>query len=144
MDNLEVSPARRRFFLTVILGGVGAVLAGAAGWPQFRFLSPSKGEGEGGKTTIGRDKVPVGGAHFFNFHGHPAVVVQPQPGQFIALTAVCTHLGCIVKWEVDKGDFLCPCHGGRYSPDGQVTAGPPPKPLESYAVQIQGDQLLVG
>ena len=76
--------------------------------------------------------------------GHPAVVIQPSAGQFIALTAVCTHLGCIVKWEKDQEDFLCPCHGGRYSPEGKVLAGPPPKPLETYAVTVQGDTILVG
>jgi cytochrome b6-f complex iron-sulfur subunit len=72
------------------------------------------------------------------------VVVQPSAGKFIALTAVCTHLGCIVKWEADKGDFLCPCHAGRYASDGQVTAGPPPKPLESYPVTVAGDQVVIG
>ena len=144
MDDSTVSPARRRFFLTVMLGGVGAVLAGVAGWPLFRFLSP-RAEGTGaGKTTIPRDQVPVGGAHFFQYQGHPAVVIQPAAGKFIALTAVCTHLGCIVKWQKVKEDFLCPCHGGRYSPEGKVLGGPPPKPLETYAVTIQGDKILVG
>lgn len=144
MDDNAASPARRRFFLTIVLGGVGAVLAAAAGWPLFRFLSPRQEGAAAGKTTIPRDKVPVGGAHFFQYQGHPAVVIQPSAGQFIALTAVCTHLGCIVKWQKDKEDFLCPCHGGRYSPEGKVLAGPPPKPLETYAVTVQGDSILVG
>lgn len=144
MDSKEVSPARRRFLLTVMLGGVGALLAGAAGWPLFRFLSPRQQDGATGKISIPRDRVPVGAAHFFQYHGHPTVVIQPAAGRFIALTAVCTHLGCIVKWEKDKEDFLCPCHGGRYSPEGKVTAGPPPKPLETYPVTVQGDTILVG
>lgn len=67
MDSKEVSPARRRFFLTVILGGVGAVLAGVAGWPLIRFLSPRQQDGVVGKTSIPRDQVPVGGAHFFQY-----------------------------------------------------------------------------
>ena len=144
MDDSTVSPARRRFFLTVLLGGVGAALAAVAGWPLFRFLSPREGGAAAGKTSIARDQVPVGGAHFFQYHGHPAVLIQPAAGQFIALTAVCTHLGCIVKWEKDKEDFLCPCHGGRYSPEGKVLGGPPPKPLEQYAVTLKGDTILVG
>jgi len=144
MEDSGVAPERRRFFLTVALGGVGAVLAAAVGWPLVRFLSPRSGSGEAGRVTFDKAKVPVGGAHFFQYQGHPAVVIQPSAGEFIALTAVCTHLGCIVKWEKDKEDFLCPCHGGRYSPEGKVTAGPPPKPLETYPVTLQGDKIQVG
>ena len=144
MEDNSISPDRRRFFLTILLGGVGAALAGLAAWPVWTYLAPRKGAGAGEKVKVPREKVPIGQAHFFTFQGHPAVVVQPSAGKYIALTAVCTHLGCIVKWEADKEDFLCPCHGGRYSPDGQVTAGPPPKPLESYPVAIQGDQVVIG
>ena len=67
-----------------------------------------------------------------------------EDGVWRVQMGVCTHLGCIVKWEKDQEDFLCPCHGGRYSPDGKVTVGPPPKPLETYPVTLQGDTILVG
>jgi nitrite reductase/ring-hydroxylating ferredoxin subunit len=52
----------------------------------------------------------------------------------VALSAVCTHLGCVVAWQDQAGEFLCPCHGGRFSADGQVLGGPPPKPLETLLV----------
>lgn len=144
MDNEQIPHEQRRFFLTVILSGIGAVLAVAAGWPVWQYLAPRKSEGEGQKVSIPRDQVPLGGTHFFTFRGHPAVVLQEKAGEFIALTAVCTHLGCIIKWLPDKNEFECPCHAGRFSPAGTVLGGPPPKPLESYPVVVQVDTLVIG
>lgn len=142
----EVSEAnqQRRTFLGILLGGISAVLAAALAWPLFRYLAPRGGGDKGAKVKVPRDKVKVGEAYFFTFRGHPAVVLQPKAGDFIALTAVCTHLGCIVKWVSDKGEFLCPCHGGRYSAQGKVLSGPPPRPLESYPIKIEDTELVVG
>jgi len=144
MTQNDLPSSQRRTFLTVLLAGLGAVLAAMAGWPVIRFLSPGDTGGADVKVTLPRDKVPVGGAEFIDFRGRPAVVLQPKPGEFVALTAVCTHLGCIVKWVNEKQEFLCPCHGGRFSSSGQVLGGPPPKPLESFEVGLDGDQLVIG
>ena len=102
MESDRIPPERRRFFLTVMLAGVGAALTAAAGWPVVKFLAPRQDAGKAAKAQVPRSEVPVGGAHFFDFHGRPAVVLQPAPGQFLALTAVCTHLGSIVKWVGEK------------------------------------------
>ncbi len=144
MENEPIPPERRRFFLTIMLSGIGAVLAAASAWPVWRYLAPRKTEGEGEKVTLTRDQVPLGGAHFFTFRGHPAVVLQEKAGEFIALTAVCTHLGCIIKWLPAKKAFECPCHAGYFSPTGKVLGGPPPKPLESYPVHVQEDSIVIG
>lgn len=144
MENEPVSPHRRRFFLTSILSGLGVLLAVAAGWPVWQFLSPRKGAGEKEKVSIPRDQIEVGDAHFFQFRGHPAVLVQNAPGEFLALSAVCTHLGCIVQWIPEKQEFLCPCHAGIFSREGKVLSGPPPKPLPSFPVALSDDQVLVG
>ncbi|MFO7983135.1 MAG: Rieske (2Fe-2S) protein [Desulfuromonadales bacterium] len=138
------TPPRRRFFLSVLLAGIGAALAALALWPLWRFLSPRKGGGSQEKVTIDRSRVNVGKAHFFNFQGRPAVVLQPESGRFNAFSAVCTHLGCIVQWQDDEGEFLCPCHAGRFSAQGKVLSGPPPEPLETLPVASQGDQIIVG
>lgn len=144
MENDPVSPSQRRFFLTVMLGGIGAALAAIAAWPVWRYLSPREGVGEREKIAISKAQVEVGGAHFFQFSGHPAVVLQNAPGNFLAFSAICTHLGCIIQWQADKGEFLCPCHAGRFSSEGQVLGGPPPKPLDPLPVTLAGDQILIG
>lgn len=138
------SPSERRQFLLTMLAGVGALLGAAVAWPLYRYLSPRAGTGATEQVAILLREVPLGGAHFFNFHGRPAVLVQVQAGEYVALSAVCTHLGCIVKWAGEKRHFLCPCHGGQFAPTGAVLAGPPPQPLATYQVVVQGDKLLVG
>ncbi|HEY6871932.1 MAG TPA: ubiquinol-cytochrome c reductase iron-sulfur subunit [Geobacteraceae bacterium] len=134
----------RRKFLSACLGVLGAVTAGVAAYPVFEYLSPRTSDREKGQVTIPRAQVGVGQAHFFQFHGHPAVVLQRAPGVFVALSAICTHLGCIIRWLPEKGEFLCPCHAGRYASDGKVLGGPPPKPLQTIPVALSGDNLLVG
>ena len=140
----NVSPPQRRKFLFTMLGGLGALIGAASAWPVFRFLSPIEAGGSGDKVIVARGDVAGGKAHFFQYHGKPAVVLQPAPGEFVALSAVCTHLGCVVAWQEQAGEFLCPCHGGRFSAAGQVLGGPPPAPLETLAVELDGDQLKIG
>lgn len=144
MEDNPLPPSRRRLFLTMMLGGIGAALAAAAGWPVWRYLSPPGSAGGKGRVAVPRSRVEVGGAHFFQFRGHPAVLLQRSPGVFVAFSAICTHLGCIVQWLPDRGEFLCPCHAGRFAGDGKVLGGPPPKPLELIPVVLAGDDLLVG
>ncbi|MDT8440868.1 MAG: ubiquinol-cytochrome c reductase iron-sulfur subunit [Desulfuromonadales bacterium] len=144
MEASDVSPVQRRTFLMVMAAAVGGVLTAAAAWPLLRFLSPVGAGDAAGKVEIAREQVPVGAVHFFQHRGRPAVVLQQTAGQFIALSAVCTHLGCVISWEAAKGEFLCPCHGGRFSSEGQVLGGPPPSPLESLPVVVDGGLLIIG
>lgn len=51
----------------------------------------------------------------------------------------CTHLGCPVRWLPDRGEILCPCHGGIYSINGEHLAGPPPRGLYRYDFEVRGD-----
>ncbi len=134
----------RRTFLSLILGGLGAVTAALAGYPLWRFLLPHSADDESASVTLKREDLLYETATFITYKGRPAVVLQTSPGQFVALSAVCTHLGCIVKWQPEKNEFLCPCHGGRFSPQGEVLGGPPPKPLEALPIKLDGDLLIIG
>jgi menaquinol-cytochrome c reductase iron-sulfur subunit len=60
---------------------------------------------------------------------------------FTAFSVNCTHLGCPVNWEQDAEIFLCPCHGGVYTKDGDVAGGPPPRALTRYQVRRNGDDV---
>lgn len=144
MSETPVDLSGRRTFLGFLLAGIGTVLAVLASVPVWRFLSPREGDGELAKIEIPKTDIPLNKAHFFNYHGKPAVVLQPAPGQFVALSAVCTHLGCIVKWQPAEQEFLCPCHAGRFTVEGTVISGPPPKPLEALPVALVGDLVQVG
>jgi len=62
---------------------------------------------------------------------------------FIAMSNICTHLGCRVRWIADQEEFFCPCHNGVFDKQGKVVSGPPPRPLDRYDVKVEDDQILV-
>jgi cytochrome b6-f complex iron-sulfur subunit len=57
------------------------------------------------------------------------------PDGFCAISAVCTHLGCNVNHEAEKG-FACPCHGSTFEADGRVRTGPAAWPLPRFAMSL--------
>ena len=144
MSEAPASQNERRTFLGILLGGIGAVIAAAFAWPLFRFLSPVSKGGADEQVRVAKQQVSGDTPYFFSFQGRPAVLLEQDPGEYVALSAVCTHLGCIVKWVNDSQEFLCPCHGGRFSVNGEVLGGPPPEPLANYSVTLDGNDILVG
>ena len=62
---------------------------------------------------------------------------------FVAMSSICTHLSCRVRWVSDQEQFFCPCHNGVFDKDGNVVSGPPPRPLDRYLVNVEGDQLSI-
>ncbi|NOX20740.1 MAG: Rieske (2Fe-2S) protein [Nitrospirae bacterium] len=72
-----------------------------------------------------------------------AFIVQHK-GRLFALSPVCSHLGCLVNWHRKKGQFLCPCHGGKYDIEGNVIAGPPPRPLTRLPMKLDKGKLYLG
>ena len=81
--------------------------------------------------AMGETLVPTG-RNVFVFHHEKG---------FYAISAVCTHLGCIVK-QASVG-FNCPCHGSRFDSMGRVIGGPAPRPLDWYALSLAPDGQLV-
>lgn len=72
------------------------------------------------------------------------VFVINNGGECYALSAVCSHLGCLVDWSRHKEQFLCPCHGGKYDIEGRVMAGPPPLPLARLPLRIDNGNVSIG
>jgi menaquinol-cytochrome c reductase iron-sulfur subunit len=64
-------------------------------------------------------------------------------GQFEVLSAICPHLGCSVSWQQKANDFLCPCHGSVFNPDGGVVKGPSPRGMDALTTRIQDGKLQV-
>jgi Rieske Fe-S protein len=54
------------------------------------------------------------------------------PEDIVILSSRCTHLSCQVNWHPDSRSFVCPCHDASFDINGEVLAGPPPKPLDVY------------
>jgi menaquinol-cytochrome c reductase iron-sulfur subunit len=67
----------------------------------------------------------------------PVYVTKDPQGALIVLSAVCTHLGCSVRWVDAQNKFVCPCHGGMFSGDGKLLGGPPPRGLDRLETKIE-------
>jgi len=72
------------------------------------------------------------------------VFIVSSHEKLTVLSATCSHLGCLVNYSKEKGEFICPCHGGRYDLSGKNIAGPPPAPLGLIPAKIENGMVLVG
>lgn len=73
-----------------------------------------------------------------------SVYVLTEDGRnYIAMSNVCTHLGCRVRWIAEQDRFFCPCHNGVFDQQGNVVSGPPPRPLNQYQVKVEDGQLFI-
>lgn len=137
----EPSSVARRTFLAVA-GAAGVCYAAALVYPIYRYLaSPVEMAAAAGAvkevTLKDAQKIPAGSALMFKFGPKPAVLIHHEDGRWVAMTAVCTHLGCTVQYEPQANRIHCACHGGVYDPyTGANVSGPPPKPLTLYTVAV--------
>jgi Rieske Fe-S protein len=79
----------------------------------------------------------------FRFGSRPGLLILTANGEYRALSATCTHLDCTVQYRADLHQVWCACHNGLYDLNGRNIAGPPPRPLESYQVRVQGEDIVV-
>jgi len=71
------------------------------------------------------------------------IVTQPEAGHFRAFEANCTHMRCFITWVAD-GLIQCPCHGSQFRiSDGSVVKGPATRSLDTRAVTVSGDIVVV-
>ena len=140
----EPPPSRRSFLDAAIKSGL-AVGAGGMAIPAFAYLLPagSRGPRETLISAGPADTFEPATARMIQGEGKPVLVVAGEGKKFRAFSAICTHLGCIVKWDPASRKILCPCHAGVFGADGQVVSGPPPRPLPSYEVIQVGNELKV-
>lgn len=156
-DRNDVPPApegndesrTRRAFVQAGVGAFGACYAGAIVYPIYRYLdTPAQRAAEMAAVTEvvleGYDTLKKGTAKTFRFGFRPAVLIHQKDDSWTAFDAVCTHLGCTVKYEADKDRIYCACHGGVYNAEtGEVEAGPPPKGLTQYSVEVKDGEVVV-
>ena len=133
----------RRIFLSLLLGTVAAVFSASLLYPLFQFLWPpaAKTGGEG-SVAIPLEEMRVGQSRVVPIRGEPVLLIREE-NKVVALSAVCTHLGCIVKWEEENKRLFCPCHAAIFDVNGNVLGGPAPRPLPSFQAKIVGDRIMV-
>ena len=144
-----MSEISRRDFIkgsAVIIGGVITVVIGI---PTIAYLiDPAlrKDMSEGWIPVGKLEDMPVGTPTPFSFtlvqvngwertstsHGGYVLRKSEAPDDLLILNSRCTHLSCTVNWSDADKVYLCPCHDAKFSEQGLVLDGPPPRPLEQY------------
>lgn len=70
-------------------------------------------------------------------------VLSTDGRTYVAMSNICTHLGCHIRWIAEQNHFFCPCHNGVFDSSGNVVSGPPPRPLTRYDVKVDNGELFV-
>jgi menaquinol-cytochrome c reductase iron-sulfur subunit len=156
---LTTSTQDRRSFLGALLGVGSLFVGGLLSVPLLRFaLFPLL------RRTTSLKNSPVGELSEFSALTAPMLrtiqmeqvdgwrktvsekavyVTRDSQGQLRVLTSICPHLGCTVPWNKDKNQFVCPCHGGTFTPDGSRVSGPSLRGMDTLETVVQDGQLMV-
>ena len=130
----------RRTFLNWFLGTSVGALAASVLYPVVRFVSPPHvPEATTHQVEAGLSNDPElleRGFKILRFGNEPVMLIKVSDTDYRAFAATCTHLDCIVEYQRDKKRIWCNCHNGEYNLAGEQVAGPPPRPLESYKVDL--------
>ena len=136
----------RRQLFNWFLGTSGGAFLISIVYPVVRYLIPPKVAESTARTVISSIKpgeVKPNSGQIFKFGSQPGILIRTPGGDLRAFTAICTHLACIVQYRPDLIHIWCACHNGHFDLNGINIAGPPPRPLEPYRINVRGDQVVV-
>jgi menaquinol-cytochrome c reductase iron-sulfur subunit len=154
----EGKQINRRTFIGFATWAIGGLISISVGIPAVSYIvgpSLQKKDTQEWIRIGSASKVEVGTPTLFKVkinkqvgwivnEAELAVYILTANGiDFLALSNICTHLGCRVRWISDQGKFFCPCHNAVFDQDGQVVSGPPPRPLDHYQVKVENGQLFI-
>ena len=137
VEEAGVSGINRREFLTYTWGTSLALIGAQGGLATFSFMMPRFSAGEfGGMFDLGLAQAlpDVGNLPKNNPDGRYWLRHSEQGVK--AIYQVCTHLGCLYKWSDSNSRFECPCHGSKFTADGDYIEGPAPRSLDQFVVEI--------
>ncbi len=137
--------SRRSFLDWFLTTSIGAFVI-AIFYPVARYSVPPKVEESTSRNvtlSIKPEEVKPNSGQIFRFGSQPGILVRTPGGDLGAFSAVCTHLACIVQYRSDLTHIWCACHNGHFDLNGKNIAGPPPRPLEQFSVNVRGDRLVV-
>ena len=141
----DTDPSRRSFLSSLLSGTLLTAAAGAVG-SIVAYLFPP----EEALSGLGPQRVKVGNVRDLNAGEGKLVLVDDEPvwvvrsaTGYTALSAICTHKGCVIKWEGKRSLFTCPCHEGLFDAKGNVVGGLPRSSLPRFRVGVVADEIYV-
>jgi Rieske Fe-S protein len=139
---LDTTRTTRRDFLDWFLATSTGALLLAVVYPIWRFVNPPRiAEPSTRRAEAGRTDDPElleRGFKIVRFAAEPVILIRVSETDYRAFSATCTHLDCIVEYQKAKQRIWCNCHNGEYDLTGRNVAGPPPRPLERFEVNVAG------
>jgi cytochrome b6-f complex iron-sulfur subunit len=135
------SISRRRLLAYAWIGAAAVVIGELIGG-TFAFLWPRRRGAKAEKIFIAGKAADFKVGEVVDFRREKTFVVRLEGG-FLAISAICTHLHCIVNWNAVIKEFECPCHGAKFNQSGEVVAGPPPRPLDLHKIEITAGNVVI-
>jgi cytochrome b6-f complex iron-sulfur subunit len=138
---------RRKFFIAAGNAAIGIAALGSLG-VTLDFLAPKVLLELPRRFVIGMLANMEPDSVTFDAE-HRLIVFRDKQGYFYALSAVCTHLGCIVEWKATgipghpEGVIACPCHGSVFNRTGDVIKGPAPRSLDRFKMYLEDEKVIV-
>jgi cytochrome b6-f complex iron-sulfur subunit len=127
-------PLDRRRFCQIAGVSACTIATGGAGALAVDYLKPRALFEPPTRFTLGAVTGFASGS-VFTSEANRAYIMRFDDG-FRAMSSVCTHLGCITRYLPDENVIGCPCHGSRFALDGEVLAGPAPRPLPWFEMDV--------
>ncbi len=142
MSNVDKKPISRRRLMAYAWIGAAAIVMGELIFGTFAFLWPRR-KGTKVETVFIAGKVTdFKAGEVIPFRKERTFILRTEGG-FLAMSAICTHLRCVVNWNEVLKKFECPCHGAKFNQNGEVLEGPPPRPLDLYKLQLVAGNVVV-
>jgi cytochrome b6-f complex iron-sulfur subunit len=141
-SQVDQNPISRRKLIFYAWIGAAAIVMGELIGGTFAFLWPRRKQGKAENVFIAGKVTDLKVGKVIPFRKEKTFIVRTEGG-FLAISATCPHLHCIVTWNEVLKKFECPCHGAKFNPRGEVLEGPPPRPLDLYKLQIVAGNLVI-
>jgi menaquinol-cytochrome c reductase iron-sulfur subunit len=127
---------RRAFFVKLGLGSLSITTAGTMVF-AYEFLTPNVLYEPSPIVNAGKPEGYTEDSVTLDVNS--AIYLIHTKEGFFALSAIWTHLGCMTAWKPELGIIACPCHGSKFNRDGEVIAGPAPRPLPWLRTWVSED-----
>ena len=134
----------RRWVNGLLAGGIITSVVSFL-YPVIRFVFPAEVAESTKRSVIAAKvgEVKRNTGKIFKFGSKPALLLHTANDEWRAFFATCTHLNCTVQYRDDLHQIWCACHNGSYDLQGRNVGGPPPRPLESLQVSLQGEDVVL-
>ena len=112
-------------------------------WLRGTYYGPPHVRPKGPVHVGSVESLKEGTSKIVQYGADKVIVVRTVNSELAALSAICTHLGCSVRFRPNqnKADLVCNCHESVFRLDGENLTGPAPPPLKAYKIQLTGDEL---